>query len=402
MGSSLELSLPHLRTQKKTGTAISVSEDSVLGLVGMVYDAALDERKWPLFLETFARAVGGDSSLLLSTDDEAGAADFVASVGFDPAWQSAYRQHFVKLDYLTPSLYQFKVGEVRSSDQVFSLSEQRKTEFFNDFTIPQDKVHALGALLIKDGNHSLLFAAQRGKRAGEFGEEEARLLGILAPHVARAVQVHRKISSVTAAKELAFGALDHLRVGVVVTNSLGAPLFFNRAAEGMLSPGNGISIRHDRLALSTPEKTAQLQKLIAGAAQGIHGVACGGDLRIALPHSGGFLHCLVTPVSLEFSARWDVALPSGCVAVFLSKPSGLQLSPERLAVLYEITPAEARLAAMLAACQSVEQAAESLGITVQTARSQLKAVFAKTGVHSQSELLMLLATGTLAHCRNQI
>jgi len=123
-------------------------------------------------------------------------------------------------------------------------------------------------------------------------------------------------------------------------------------------------------------------------------------MRIALPNSE-FLHCMVIPVPLAFSAHWGIPVASGCVAVFLSKPSGLQLPPQRLAALYGLTPAEARLAAKLAALRSVEQAADELFITPHTARSHLKAIFAKTGAQSQSALLMLLATGTLAHQRDE-
>jgi DNA-binding CsgD family transcriptional regulator len=385
---------------------MAISEDTVLNLVGKVYDAALDEHKWPSFLEGFASAVGGCSSMLRSADSEAGKAGFVASVGYDPAWRASYCNHFVKLDYLTAALKQFKLGEVRPAEQVFSLSEQRKTELYNDYFIPQDKVHALGSLVAKDGNRTLLFAAQRGKRAGAFGEEQARLMRILTPHVTRAVQVHRRISSVTVEKEWALGALDQLRMGVILTDSLGVPLFVNRAAELILASCKGVSVCLGRLALNNPSETALLHKLIAGAAQGAHGVtaggaATGGDMRIALPDRNECLHCLVTPVSPEFSARWDTPVESGCVAVFLSRPGSLQLPPRRLTVLYGLSPAEAKLAAKLAEFNSLEQAANDFGISPSTARAQLSSVFAKTGAKGQAELLMLLATGTLAHCRDE-
>ena len=379
---------------------MSVPEDAALNLVGMVYDAALDQRKWPTFLDAFAYAVGGGSAMLRSADLQAGKAGFVTSIGYDPAWQSAYCKHFVKVDYLTPFLNQFELGEVKTSDQAFSMSEQRKTEYFNDYSIPQDKLYGLAVSLIRDGSHTLMFAAQRGKRAGAFGEEQARLMGILAPHVTRAVQVHRRISSVTAEKEWALGALDQLRMGVILTNHSGTPLFVNRAAEQMLALDNGINTHQGRLVLPNISETALFYKLITDAAKGAPGTNMGGDMRIAMP-DGEFLHCLVMPIPLELSARWDISLASGCVAVFLSMPSGLQLPPKRLAALYGLTPAEARLAAKLAAFRSVEQAADELCITAHTARSQLKSVFAKTGAQSQSELLMLLATGTLALCQDK-
>jgi DNA-binding CsgD family transcriptional regulator len=106
------------------------------------------------------------------------------------------------------------------------------------------------------------------------------------------------------------------------------------------------------------------------------------------------------PIPLEFTARWNIGVASGCVAVFLSKPGGLHLSAQRLAEQYGLTPAEGRLAAKLTALRSVEQAADDLCLSVHTARSQLKSIFAKTGAKSQSELLMLFATGTLAQCRS--
>jgi DNA-binding CsgD family transcriptional regulator len=166
----------------------------------------------------------------------------------------------------------------------------------------------------------------------------------------------------------------------------------------MLIQGDGINTHKGRLILSTPTETARLYKLIDDAAKGAPGTNQGGDMRISLPN-GEFLHCMVMPIPLEFTARWNIGLASGCVAVFMSKPAGLQLPPQRLAEQYELTPAEGRLAAKLAALRNLEQASDDLCISVHTARSQLKSIFAKTGVQSQSELLMLLATGTLAHCR---
>ncbi|MDD5301091.1 MAG: hypothetical protein PHD65_11445 [Gallionella sp.] len=379
---------------------MSTSEDSVLKLVGMVYDAALDQRKWPTFLEAFAHAVGGCSAMLRSTDLQTSQAGFVASVGYEPAWQSAYCNHFVRLDYYNTIMSQDTSGTIFSSDQHFDLTELHKSEYYNDYLLPQDKVHALGTTLDKNDSYSLVLGAQRGKRAGAFGGEQVRLMGILAPHVSRAVQVHRKISSVTVEKDWALGALGQLRMGVILTNRCGTPLFVNRAAEHMLTPSQGIGVYHGRLVLNTPLETARLYKLIVDAAQDVPGTTCGGDLRIAMP-DGEFLHCMVTPIPLELSARFDISLASGCVAVFLSKPGGLQLPPKRLAALYGLTPAEARLAAKLAAFRSVEQAADDLCTTVSTARAQLKSVFAKTGAQNQAGLLMLLATGTLALCRDE-
>jgi DNA-binding CsgD family transcriptional regulator len=56
-----------------------------------------------------------------------------------------------------------------------------------------------------------------------------------------------------------------------------------------------------------------------------------------------------------------------------------------------LTAAEARLAALIGAGETVERAAERLGISAHTARTQLKAVFGKADTQRQAELAVLLA-----------
>ncbi|MEJ3866062.1 hypothetical protein WGU94_10275, partial [Campylobacter jejuni] len=61
-----------------------------------------------------------------------------------------------------------------------------------------------------------------------------------------------------------------------------------------------------------------------------------------------------------------------------------------LAATFELTPAQARLAARLARGDSVETAAQEAGVALATARNQLKTIFQKTGTHRQAELVALL------------
>jgi DNA-binding CsgD family transcriptional regulator len=59
--------------------------------------------------------------------------------------------------------------------------------------------------------------------------------------------------------------------------------------------------------------------------------------------------------------------------------------------VFALTPAEARLACRLAAGESLEDAAEALAVAKNTARFQLRAIFAKTGTARQGQLVALLA-----------
>jgi DNA-binding CsgD family transcriptional regulator len=63
----------------------------------------------------------------------------------------------------------------------------------------------------------------------------------------------------------------------------------------------------------------------------------------------------------------------------------------QLRELFGLTAAEARLASRLAAGDCLETVADELGVAYETARNQLKAIFAKTETHRQAELVALLA-----------
>ncbi|HEV7481251.1 MAG TPA: helix-turn-helix transcriptional regulator, partial [Roseiarcus sp.] len=62
-----------------------------------------------------------------------------------------------------------------------------------------------------------------------------------------------------------------------------------------------------------------------------------------------------------------------------------------LAKAFGLTPAEARLAVRFLAEESLEAAAVGLGISIDTARNQLKSIYQKTGVRRQGEIIALLS-----------
>ena len=69
---------------------------------------------------------------------------------------------------------------------------------------------------------------------------------------------------------------------------------------------------------------------------------------------------------------------------------------ELLQGLFDLTPAEARVASGIGDGRTVEDITESLGLSRETVRSQLKAVLGKTGLGRQADLAALLARVNLS------
>lgn len=64
--------------------------------------------------------------------------------------------------------------------------------------------------------------------------------------------------------------------------------------------------------------------------------------------------------------------------------------------MYGLSSAESDVVVLLLRGQSTREAALSLEISVNTLRTHLRRIFAKTGARSQSELVLFLAAGVAA------
>ena len=73
-----------------------------------------------------------------------------------------------------------------------------------------------------------------------------------------------------------------------------------------------------------------------------------------------------------------------------------QASNEVAKKLFGLTPAETALSIQLANGLSLEEAAEALNIRRNTARAHLRAIFSKTGVRRQTELVRIFLNSVAA------
>jgi DNA-binding CsgD family transcriptional regulator len=94
-------------------------------------------------------------------------------------------------------------------------------------------------------------------------------------------------------------------------------------------------------------------------------------------------------VPIRFSAR-DIFARSA--AVFILMPVTAPNSPpvELVMSLFDLTPAEARVARSLAAGKTVDDIAGDNGVSPNTVRVQVRGVLEKTGCQRQAEVVALL------------
>jgi DNA-binding CsgD family transcriptional regulator len=90
------------------------------------------------------------------------------------------------------------------------------------------------------------------------------------------------------------------------------------------------------------------------------------------------------------SARLGFDRRRAAAILHVRDPEQLTVIGRCLQELFGLTAAEAVLAAGLAEGKSIEELAAEQGVSMNTARTQLKSIFAKTGVHRQGQLISLI------------
>jgi DNA-binding CsgD family transcriptional regulator len=183
----------------------------------------------------------------------------------------------------------------------------------------------------------------------------------------------------------ASNTLNILRQPAMLLDSEGCVIETNVAAATVFGPD--IYVRERRLVIRDAEARSRLQSIVC-------------LLRGAVePHASP-----VEPIVIPRQERlpvllrlWPFAGGAGwtspeirALAILTALGPRPGPPPEILAKAFSLTPSEARLACIVARGAGPDVAAKELKISRETARNQLKAVFAKTGTHRQSELVALL------------
>jgi DNA-binding CsgD family transcriptional regulator/PAS domain-containing protein len=211
----------------------------------------------------------------------------------------------------------------------------------------------------------------------------------IVPHLTRAMGVHLRVEQAERRAAEAREAFDRVALGAVLVDEGAKPILANRAAHRIAAQQDGFVIASDGLRGASTAETRVLQRAIAAVATG--GTDTGLGLRLARNSSSRSYEVMVVPVGR--ARRW-LSRRRHTAVVFISDAGLSLVSPTQLIQdLYGLTPAESHLALLVVGGQNVREAASVLGVSRNTAHTQLASVFRKTGAKSQAELVRILLRG---------
>jgi DNA-binding CsgD family transcriptional regulator/PAS domain-containing protein len=350
----------------------------------------LDDQPWQgLLRELRALAQADSSTLILRRPSEFDKGTILADGlgNNDPiATDNPYSDYFYKLD----PFVNLPEGRVVTLEEFVDAEALLNSEFYLHYLAPANVHHILGVDVRDESGNSASMRLMRSATAEKFSDSNKLACELLVPHLRQALRLYSRLLSTESERSVYAGAVNQLSIACIIVDKNRQILRTNSGADELFAQNSGISERHGRLQLDQRDKNRELIEVIDDilAAQNRGTVSLARALSAPRGQGRAPLGLVVKPVP---RVEWLENQSSPSVVVFLSDPQqDLDTSTEALRRLFELTPAEARLSILLANGASLDSAAETLGISKHTGRAHLRAIFSKTGVTQQSQLVSLI------------
>jgi DNA-binding CsgD family transcriptional regulator len=344
------------------------------------HDAILAPELWPAALQRLADSLEVASCTFYAVDKTP-----------LPIPMSAEHAEFNELWHRNeghaPCLYKRKapcrMGRPYVIEQQIVTAEERKTDpYFHETARPGNRDWwATVGFSAADQLWSL--SLYRDAARGPFTHEEGQYAAGVGPHLSRIVSFAGKFAEVRVASTLS--ALERLKCAALVIDARGVARHLNQLAGDLL--GDDFHLAAGRPAAGDPASNRRLQQLVSSILRTAWGCVPVSDQVVIDREGTPWLHVQAMPVTAFGS---DLFSEGRAILLLTELTAPPPADSALLALVFGLTAAEAKMAARIAIGSGIDEAAVSLGISRETARSQLKAAFLKTNTRRQAELVALI------------
>ena len=364
-------------------------------IIDRIYESARQPSGWEAVLGLIAQGIGASSVILLYRNRRFTPASLSAVGGEGLAGRDAEVYRAAVLQQLAAPRQQLGApGElIPLPDTVGQPAGGTAAQAcYRQFGI----AHIARGWLFQDAEHSAVMEMHRTQEAAPFETSLLEQLSPLSEHFERAFRIHALTAREQLRQRGLADSIAHLAMGAVLFNDAGQVVFHNEAARTLLAHHPAVRLRKQRLVVDDSQQAELLRQAVVTAAGYRDGDTEEPFSALVLGSEGGegALRCWVMPLSNPQLAA-EEAFDDARAVLFISDPAKPSpLDPARLMTVFDLTRKEAEVAVAIAEGSSVEEIAARHSRTLNTVRSQLKAIYRKTGVQRQSALVRLILDGT--------
>jgi DNA-binding CsgD family transcriptional regulator len=353
------------------------------------YDAVVAPDRWPQALQLVAESAGAASATFFYPDNPAASVPISTEhLEFAELWLRN-QPHFPDPHCKLP-LQPRRQGRPWTIEDDISTEDGRRIDPYYQETARRGERDWWGDSTFSVDDHVCCLVMYRGGRRGRFTGDEGRYFSSVGERLSRIVGVAEKFATFSAFSTLS--GLERVNCAAIVINDAGRAVGLNEAAEKIL--GEDFSLVRGRPTARDHASHRRLQRLVSEAI--LERRTRSGSRSPLASYAPAIVHRKEAPwllaEAMPLSAFGSDLFGHGRAILLLTDlTSPLQTDARLLGIVFGLTPGEARLAAKLGSGLALGDAAALLGIGLETARTQLKMIFAKTNTCRQAELVGILA-----------
>jgi len=362
-----------------------MSDNESESLLDRIYEAAIVPTQWPLILKEFTERLEGVGGVVFTINPTK--SDWVASQGFTEGFGNFAQAGFAGDNLRIRKAFERGMIGFTAGDHEFITPDEMDRDPMYAFLRQNGSGWCVGSMIAAPHGDMLVFSFERAFAKGHFNAEEVAYVERFRPHFARAALLSARLGfdRVRAASE----ALELIGLAAAVVSR-----------SKRLMNANAL---FQQLIPAQVQDAAPRMRLADAKADGVLNFAL--DRVMMQPETRDIFSLPVPAVegAPAFAlhvipvrrAANDIFAEASCFLV--ATPVQRREAPpvSLLQGLFDLTAAEARLARALASGQTLTEAATQFGLQTASLRTQLKGVFAKTGLSRQSDLVGLLGSISL-------
>jgi len=341
--------------------------------------AALDPARWNEAMDVAAAATGSFHAIMLPLKGR---------LPFFPLSRDSYglAEKYVNDGWINRDERYKSVGTmlrrgVSTEFDFTSADEMKRMPFYEEF-LARESLRWFAGVKIGEGDDAWCLSLQRSIEQGPYQRDEIEVLATLSQQLSGIPQLVRAFGYTRV--DAALYGFETSGAPAAILDRLGCVVRMNGLAERLLGPD--LDVTQGRLVASNRQATNALDRAIRELLWRPDGSSV--QPPVILPRRQG--RPIVAYLSRLPGSVFDIFSPGRACIVFADLEAGPSVATDDLVAVFGLTRSEAKLAAQLLIDDSLERAAESLGIAYETARNQLKSVFRKTDTNRQAQLVAVL------------
>ena len=359
-----------------------------------LHAAAFDDARWPQASALIDEAcrIKGNMLIYGSGTSQDDVVIYLARLCYrgerNEELERKYFEEYYAQDERVPRFRRLPDSRLIHVSELYTDEEKQTSATYNEALPLSDTQNCLSVRMDGPNGSRIVWSFADPEEADGWSFHQTEMIERLLPHLRQYVRTRQALADVGGLRASLAALLDYSPTGLIQLNRRGRIVAASERVRHILKRQGGLFDRGGFLLALAPADNDRLQELLARALPRFGGRGAAGSMVVTGPPGGSRLVLHVTPVGQGDGG----VLPSEVAALVLvvDPYSQLPVDDSLAEAALGLSPAESRIAVLLAEGKTVRDVAVATGCSVNTIRWHIRQIFEKQGISRLEQLASLV------------